>query len=83
MEHEHQMSTCTCPPGWPMPLHIRCPVGHESDVERHYSRCPRYNPHLHAASSWCPVPDCIGNARARRAVRPTDPSGWDMDWKAR
>lgn len=58
-------STCTCPPGWPMPLHIRCPVGHESDVERHYSRCALYDRRLHAAAAWCPVPDCFGNAQAR------------------
>jgi len=38
---------CDCPPGWPMMLHIRCPVGHESDVQRHYSRCARYDPRLH------------------------------------
>ena len=66
MEHEPQMSTCTCPPGWPLPLHIRCPVGHESDVERHYSRCARYDPRQHPYAAWCPVPDCIGNAQARR-----------------
>jgi hypothetical protein len=49
-----------------MMLHIRCPVGHESDVQRHYSRCARYDPRLHPYATWCPVPDCLGNAQARR-----------------